>query len=66
MIKYDTALAGAAPMEDEDSFQTASVASSRSMADVSVRSEFKDTALFRVVTLAEDGTGTVTFKFRTM
>lgn len=32
------------------------------MADVSVRSEFKDTALFRVATLGEDGTGTVTFK----
>lgn len=32
------------------------------MADVSVRSEFKDTALFRMTTLGEDGTGTVTFR----
>jgi len=32
------------------------------MADVQVRSEFKDTALFRMVTLDENGTGTFSFK----
>ena len=32
------------------------------MVEVQVRSEFKDTALFRTSALSEDGTGTVTFK----
>lgn len=32
------------------------------MEEISVRSDFKDTALFRMITLSEDGTGIITFK----
>lgn len=37
-------------------------APSMAMADVQVRSDFRDTALFRMITLDENGTGTFSFK----
>jgi hypothetical protein len=59
----DMAMESAAPAAKMDDGRAKSTMAMNSMmSDVSVRSEFKDTALFRVTSLNEDGTGTVTFK----
>lgn len=47
----------------DDSFsEAAPTAGSGNMADVQVRSDFRDTALFRMVKLDDNGTGTISFK----
>lgn len=43
-------------------FDTAEMAAPSAMSQVQVRSDFRDTALFKTVTLNQDGNGTVSFK----
>lgn len=66
-IVYDNAMEVQAAGGLKTSFSleakaTPAAAPTASMADVQVRSEFKDTALFRSITLDENGTGTFSFK----